>query len=357
MNLRPVACLSAILALLTIATTATAAGVLDDPKFFSPTAKAKAEEIINGIQKKHKFDVLVEVIATPPAGDVDRVAKMTESDKDKFFDDLAIERAKVHRLKGALLLVCVKPGHLSEAVGRSMRDYGYSKDDSRETRRVMLAAFKAKDHDQGLLDGLNHIRNSLALDIHKSSSPNVTSPMPGTPPDVGHGNHDTARAQPKEVPHGGGISSWLLILGAVCIVFILLGMFRRSSGNGGYNSSTAMGPGYGGFGGGGGFMGGFLSSLAGVFAGNWLFNRFNDRGQAYGNEPHSGHYGGDSGHGSDRGEDYDAGGGSFDDDSSSGSTESDSGGGFDSGSSFDSGGGFDSGGSFDSGGGGDSGSF
>lgn len=286
-------------------------GVHDQAGFFSKEAVRKADDLLGDIERQHGKDVVIDVLPSVP----ERDAKVAEGpDKSRFFDQFARDRAKDQRVNGIYILITQHPSYLQVEVGNETAKH-FDRSHKQELANLMLARFKAKQHDEGLLDGVNYIKTNFAR-----SMPHAGSPTPHGAPVPGGGGHA-----------GGGRSMGLLglicpILVIVGIVWLFIGLIRAFTGarrGPGYGGPGYGGPGYGpggyggGYGGGGGgFMGNLMGGLFGAMAGNWMYHNFfgGGGGSAWGGGPSN--YGGGGGSFDDAGRadtDYTGAGGSFDD--------------------------------------------
>jgi hypothetical protein len=82
------------------------AGVVDEVGQFRPETAARAGELIRGLQRDYHFDVCIETIALSPA-DLKNIERMTfKRSRDRYFAELARERAEKAKVNGLYVLVC-----------------------------------------------------------------------------------------------------------------------------------------------------------------------------------------------------------------------------------------------------------
>jgi uncharacterized protein len=257
--------------------------IQDAAHVFSATAVDKADQVIRDIKDRDHKDLMIETFKTVPDGQADKVKHMDRSERERFFEEWARERARREGVNGVYVLVCKEPAHLQVEVGNETRKRAFTVEDRNHLREILLSAFKAKEYDKGLLDGVQYVRDTMTENL-----------AAGQRPRQGHAGGPVAPAPPGgEAPDvagvpRGGFGRGPLILGLLCvgvvglvIVLAVVSLVRRAVGGGsggGYGPGGGGGygpaPGYGGYGGGGG---GFLSSLfGGLFgaaAGNWVYDR------------------------------------------------------------------------------------
>jgi uncharacterized membrane protein YgcG len=344
--------------------------VRDEGHFFKFDTVAKADEIIKDIQKTKKKDLLIETFPHVPAGKEKEATSTDHKEKDRFFSEWALQRAREAKVNGIYVLICKDPAYIKVAVGNQTRQV-FTDDNRDHLGKILVDRFKKKEYDEGLLEGVRYVQTTLKDAGSKRDDEQVYHP--------GGGGHHTAESPSVPADASGdvlGLGGYLcpLLLGLLCVgvvlvggIFVLTRLFRGSGGGpgpGAYGGGGYGGGGYGGGGFGGGF-GGMLSSFAasmlGSAAGMWMYNN------VFGGGGSAGHFGSqpmtpnsptaDGGGGSyDAPEDtsYTAGGGgdfSGGDDGGGGGGGGDFGGG-DTGGGGDFGGG---GGDFGGGGGGDAG--
>ena len=132
--------------------------VKDAANIFSPAAVQKAEDAIRELRQLHGKTLLVETFKTVPAGKADQLKDMGRA---RFFSAWAQARLKDADVKGVYVLVCMNPGHLEVAVDPETAKKLFVADDRDNLRSLLVARFKEKDYDKGLLDGARFVRERL----------------------------------------------------------------------------------------------------------------------------------------------------------------------------------------------------
>jgi len=330
--------------------------VEDNAGFFSADAVSKANEIIAEAKRQSGRDLYVETVPSIPA---DKQANFNPEQRGQFFANWADERGKAMQVKGVVVLVCRDPAYVEVRVGKDTIQQAFIQRDADQLRAILTTNFKAKQFDQGLIQGVQYVHDTYAQSVPsggtRTGSPSGASNAPAAP---------NTRTNPSNVPNPapttrnplGGMGSWLCIGAAVLIACTIFRSMRaRAAGSypqgpGGYGAPGAPGAygggypqqgpgGYGAPGGGAGrgLLGGLLGGVLGGYAYDRFMKRPHDTGGSY----------------SDPGPTAGGSGGSFD----SGGDVSDFGGGGGGGSGGDFGGGGDSGGGGGDGGGGSGGDF
>jgi uncharacterized protein len=331
--------------------------VRDDAPFFSTDATSQANQIIRRIQSTHRKDVLVQTYPSIP----DRLKGDYEAQgKARFFETWAENIGRENKVNGIVIVICKDPSHLDAVIGQDTRQKAFTDDDRRDLVSQLLASFKSKEFDRGLIDGVKLISDRMDRHLGSGAVSGSAAPSSGGATPAYPGNTGSSRSVPTTGGGGFSMGGMLCVgIGALLVLFIVTRLFNRNRGagyggpaGGGYPQQggyQGQGGGYppGGYpqgGGGGGFGRGLLGGLLGGAIGSWGYDKLSHRGGADPGYPSSGGAGptNDTG-GVDTS--YSGSGGDF------GSPDTSSGGDFSSSGGDFGGGGGDSGG----GGGGDSG--
>jgi hypothetical protein len=131
----------------------------DDAKLFSPEALKKAQETADRLFKEKKTDFVIETYDAPPR-DADKVKAMSGPDRDKFFRELALERAKALKLSGVYVIITKNPSYLYV---ESTDGSGVTKDQSAKVRAALLTNFKDKKFDEGLAQAVQVVADAKGL--------------------------------------------------------------------------------------------------------------------------------------------------------------------------------------------------
>ncbi len=273
--------------------------VRDDAGFFKRETLTKADEIIKDIKKDKKKDLLIETFRSPPDAKEEEAKSTDHKEKDRFFSEWALERARANKVNGIYVLICREPPYIKVLVGDKTRKI-FTDDERDHLAKILVDRFKAKEYDEGLLEGVRYVEKTLK-DANGQDHDSIYHPSGG-------GHHGDAGAGLPPVGGGGDkggsiLGGWLCpgLAGLLCVglvavvgVFVLTRLFRGGasagpgggSGPGGYGGGYA--PGYGGGyapssgGGFGGMLGSFAASMFGSAAGAWVYDSFfgGHRGEA-----------------------------------------------------------------------------
>lgn len=129
--------------------------------FFSAAAIQQADAQAREIQQLYHKDVLVEVFAEPPAGRRSEVEKMTESDRNHFYDQWAESRMKATDIRDVYVIVSKTPARVQVRVGPETVKTLFTVDDRKKLSSLFVDSFRDKKFDDGLLQGMKFIRDRL----------------------------------------------------------------------------------------------------------------------------------------------------------------------------------------------------
>jgi len=132
--------------------------IKDDGKFFSSEALDKANKKIRAIYEKYKRDVVIETYMEIPAA-IEK--KYADEDRKELFRHWARERTHNLGLHGVYILVCKKPGHLQFEVDPDTMKSALPVKERDRASNKMLASFKEREYDAGLLAALEIIETAF----------------------------------------------------------------------------------------------------------------------------------------------------------------------------------------------------
>lgn len=273
--------------------------IRDQGKFFSKEALDKAEAVITTIKKDYKQDLLIETFAAIPE---ELKGKYDEKAKSAFFENWARQRYNREGVSGISLLLCRQPQYLFVEMGKDTEKRAFTPANRKELVTVITSRFKQQEFDQGLLAGVNFVRETLDKSVGKAAKGATSGPLTKVT------RTDTTKpAKAEENPIAAmGPLGWVCIGVAVLMVlWVVVGLFRALTGGGqqqmappaGYQGGPYAGggppgnfgpggpppgyippPGYGGYGqqpaAGGGFMRSMLGGMLGGAAGMWAYDTF-----------------------------------------------------------------------------------
>jgi uncharacterized membrane protein YgcG len=276
-------------------------GVYDAAGFFSADAVTQANQVISDIKQSTKHDLMIETYSSIPA---DMQSAYDPAKKNDFFEKWLVSRARVLQVRGVFVLICKDPSRIQLDVGSETRAKAFTIANRDALRDILVSQFKAKNYDQGLLDGVNYVQSTMQANLANSSAQSNSA-------NGGAVSQYPVNQYPNSVPMGSGPTrtstnhfgfvTVIIVIGV--LFFILRFIFRaifRSQGSSygaygsGYGSTNPppMPPGnFGGYGyppQSGGFGRGLLGGLLGGALGGYLYDRTTNRDQGGGSFPSGG---------------------------------------------------------------------
>lgn len=281
--------------------------IRDTAAFFSESSKAEAARNITELGRRFRKDLVIETFREIPETVRQGVNLQDKPAVNRLFEQWPVQQAKQHRVNGIYILLTKEPAHLQIVVGNETQNNAFTLKDRDALASLMLARLRAKQNDEALVEGVNFVTTTMASHAAARTRP--------SPVAVGATTAPASRSESS-----GGLSTILLVVLGLAVVWLVVGVFRSLSRSGGGASAGAGG---GAVSSGGGFFSSLLGGMFGAAAGMWLYDQFSGHsGSAWGaNQDHS-----SSGEGgfSGRDSDYSSSGGDF---SSGDSGGGDSGGG------------------------------
>lgn len=136
----------------------------DDGKFFGEEAWKKVAPAAEKLLKEKQTDFFIETVMTPWKSEPDKVKAMKPDEREKFFQELAEERAKEVKLQGVYVLVCKNPAFLGVFVPHKDEfPPGYVS----KLKTSLLASFKDKKFDEGLQKAIDLTLEAKGLEEKK----------------------------------------------------------------------------------------------------------------------------------------------------------------------------------------------
>jgi hypothetical protein len=134
----------------------------DDGKFFSEAAWKEVQPAADRLFKEKGIDLLVETYENSPKGEISKLKAMTATEREKFFKELAVDRAKELGLQGVYIFVCRNPQYLWVGSSHSLATKLPSGFGSIVSRQ-MIARFGKRQFDEGLKEAINEVLVSTGL--------------------------------------------------------------------------------------------------------------------------------------------------------------------------------------------------
>jgi hypothetical protein len=130
----------------------------DEGKFFGEEAWKKATAAAERLLKEKKTDLLIETFEKVPGADPEKLK--TPAEREKFFKEFALARAKAEGLHGVYILVSRNPTYLYVDV---TRESGLPADLDNKVRQALLSNFKEKKFDEGLAKAVEAVLDARGL--------------------------------------------------------------------------------------------------------------------------------------------------------------------------------------------------
>ena len=229
-------------------------GVHDAANMFSAKALKDADAKLTAVQRQHQWEIVFETIDSLDGKDPERLAK---------------DKGVSLRVHGVFFLIAKKESKIRYWFSEPARAV-FDKSTCEGATEKLIAAFKKKEFDRGLMDAVDHLTAAAAKHGAAATATRPAAPQPRVP----------AHAAPDPGGRGSFLTT-ILIIGAVLVGVLLLVRVLSAVASGGGAAPGGYG---GGGGGGGGFFGSMLGGLGGVFLGNWLYDTFSGRSRSYGGE-------------------------------------------------------------------------
>lgn len=144
--------------------------VKDHGQFFEAATVQKANEELRQIHDKTGKNIIVATVQKVPAPANKKVEDMTREERNRFFGNLMVESGR-HVSFAVFILVSREPSHLQILVGpEGQKNNLFATGDRDRLSKMLLDKFSKKEFDQGLLDGLGFIRQTLFMGLNISSN-------------------------------------------------------------------------------------------------------------------------------------------------------------------------------------------
>ena len=148
--------------------------VKDQAGFFKPEAIKQANQLIRDIQRQHHVDLMIETFVKPPAGREQEAS----ADHSAFFSQWARQRARELGINGIYMLICKSPAHVQVEIGNDTRKKAFTEEDRARLVKILLSRFNAKEYDEGLLEGVRLVRDTVDRNLASGGRRQAAAPVP-----------------------------------------------------------------------------------------------------------------------------------------------------------------------------------
>jgi uncharacterized membrane protein YgcG len=176
--------------------------VRDDGHFFGPAAVEQANGVIGQIKQKFGKDVNIDTFAEIPES---MKPRFKAQEKEQFYESWLRQEARDSGTNGVFILAVKDPGRLQVGVGTTtVRSKAFTPADRDALRDLMLARFREKQYDEGLLDGVNFIFQRMDENTHGGRRTVAPEPKQTTRPASGKldGQGEKPATGPASSPAG-----------------------------------------------------------------------------------------------------------------------------------------------------------
>lgn len=169
--------------------------VWDEAHFFKIQTIEHVDQILADIHSRFGKDLMIETFPSIPD---DFKQRYQEVGKEKFYEGWSIAEGRRLELNGVLILVTGEPSHLKVKAGLDTRQKAFTETDGAELADKLVAAFKARDFDGGVVQAAEFVRDRMARNLGGSepatrpTTQPAREPLPTTRPSA------VAQTQPSE---------------------------------------------------------------------------------------------------------------------------------------------------------------
>jgi uncharacterized membrane protein YgcG len=147
--------------------------VWDEAHLFKAETLLDVEPVLLDIDAKYYKDLMIETFPSIP--DDLKNAHSTQ-DMTKFYEGWSIVEGNALKVNGILIIITAQSRHLHVYVGLDTRKKAFTLADRDELVNLLTTAFKARNYDGGLLDGVKFVRDRMAKNLAEAPATQPTSP-------------------------------------------------------------------------------------------------------------------------------------------------------------------------------------
>ena len=145
----------------------------DPAGFFTPATVQQANTEIRELKKRYGYDIVVETIKALPEEQNQLIQGKNAAARDQVFEDWLRQRARNAGVNGVFMLICKAPPHLQVDVAPEVKAKTFPEADVKRVRDLLVARFKDKEFDQGLLAALAQIQETFDRTLSPALKPLV----------------------------------------------------------------------------------------------------------------------------------------------------------------------------------------
>lgn len=142
------------------------ADVRDGAGCFKAETVAKANKMIEQMQKKFKKDLIIETIASVPKDKEAEATSKDEAVKSRFFSEWAAQKSGPIGEKEIYVLITKAPLHFQVQVGEETLKKQFTTIDIRNLRSLLADEFNKRNFDDSLIECVEYVQQSLDRAAH-----------------------------------------------------------------------------------------------------------------------------------------------------------------------------------------------
>src|SRR5262249_33410274 len=147
--------------------------VNDQAGMFSKAAVTTANDEIKEIKRHYKKDLVIETYDTLPGKKGEQAQKLEGAARTKLFEEWVAQRADELNVDGIYVVICRKPTQIQVEAGRETRKKAFTGADCKQLTNRLVDKFKAKKFDDGLVEGVRYVRDTLSTNLKGAAPANA----------------------------------------------------------------------------------------------------------------------------------------------------------------------------------------
>jgi uncharacterized membrane protein YgcG len=147
--------------------------VRDYAHFFSPDAVHQADGLLQQLHDRLKRNVIVETFPTLPPDRAKQIEGGGAEARTRAFEAWLRERGRAAQTDDVHVLICREPAHIQVGISAEAQKKAFTTADRGKLRDLLVARFRDKQYDQGLLRGLDLVYDT----IDRNQSPPLSRPV------------------------------------------------------------------------------------------------------------------------------------------------------------------------------------
>ena len=146
--------------------------IWDEAHFFKTETLDEVDKLLADIHTRFGKDLMVETFASIPE---DLKQREQTDGNDKFFENWSMSEGRQLELNGVLVLITGEPHYVKVQVGLATRQSLFTLADASELADKLRSAFRAKQFDSGILEGVQFVRDRMARNLDEARTTKPTT--------------------------------------------------------------------------------------------------------------------------------------------------------------------------------------